>query len=50
MIGVVMVLVTILGSFVCCFVGPLVTSVWSLVDMVMILTGSLKDANGHALE
>ena len=44
-----MLLVTIVGTMLCC-VGALVTSVWAIIDMVLILTGQMKDANGQDLE
>ena len=47
--GVVMLLVTIVGTMLCC-VGALVMSVWAIIDMVLILTGQMKDANGQDLE
>ena len=48
--GVAMLLITLIGSFVCCGLGAVITGVWSIVDFVLILTGSLKEANGRDLE
>ena len=48
--GVAQLLITILGSFLC-GLGPIVTWVWSLIEFIQLLTGSInKDANGVPLQ
>lgn len=44
-------LVTILGSLLCCGTGVIVSGVWGLVEGIMILSGSIKeDAMGLKLK
>ena len=46
--GVIQLLLTTLGSFL--FVGPIVATVWALIEAVQILTGAITtDANGTKL-
>jgi TM2 domain-containing membrane protein YozV len=46
--GVIQLLLTTLGSLL--FVGPIVATVWSLIEAVQILTGTITtDANGTKL-
>ncbi len=47
--GIWMIVITVGGS-VLCFIGPLITSVWALYDMVLILMGKMPDANGYPLQ
>jgi TM2 domain-containing membrane protein YozV len=49
-IGIVMLSVCVVGSFLCCGLGAMVTSVWSLVEFVLILVNQLPDSNGQSLE
>ena len=43
-------LLTLVG-WIACGIGPLVASVWGLVEGIMILTGSIRvDANGRPLK
>jgi len=43
--GVAMLLLTVLT----CGYGGIITGIWALVDLIMIGTGSLREANGRAL-
>lgn len=49
MVGIAMLVCTALGLSLCCIfvVG---TFVWAIIDMVMVLTNNLRDADGRALE
>ncbi len=49
-IGIVMLSVFVVGSFVCCGLGAIITSVWALVDFVLILINQLPDAHGQSLD
>lgn len=33
-----------------CGYGGIVTGIWAFVDLILILTGSLRDGNGQPLE
>jgi TM2 domain-containing membrane protein YozV len=43
--GTAMLLITLLT----CGYGGIITWIWALVDLIGILTGSMRDANGQAL-
>ncbi len=49
-IGIVMLSVCLVGSFVCCGLGAMITGVWAIVDFVLILINQLPDANGQSLD
>jgi TM2 domain-containing membrane protein YozV len=49
-IGVAQLLITVVGGVVTCGLSVFVTSIWSLIDMVLILTGQIKDVHGQPLE
>ena len=46
--GIAQILLSTLGA--CIFIGPFITWIWVIVEIVMIATGSLKDAEGNDLE
>ena len=47
--GLTQLLIGIIGSF-CCGLGILVSSVWGIIDAIMIFTGSInQDADGNPL-
>ena len=48
-IGIAMLAITILGSFVFCGIGVMISGVWATVDGIMILTDNLKDSDGQPL-
>ena len=45
--GVTQLLLTLVGWMI--IIGPLIASIWALVEFVQILTGSIDDANGNKL-
>lgn len=45
--GVTQLLLTIIGWII--IIGPILSIVWSIIEFVMILTGTLDDANGNKL-
>ena len=45
--GVAQLLLTLIGWIV--LIGPIISGVWALIEFVMILTGSITDANGNTL-
>lgn len=47
--GVAQLLLTLV-AWIFCFIGPMVASIWGLIEGIMILSGSIdKDANGNPL-
>ena len=49
-IGIAMLAITILGNYVFCGMGWLISGTWAIVDGIMILTDNLKDADGQPLD
>lgn len=49
-IGIAMLAITILGHFILCGYGWVISGVWAVVDGIMILTDNLKDADGQPLD
>ena len=48
--GIAQLLICIIGAFVLCGLGPIITWVWGLIEGIMILCGSITtDANGVPL-
>ena len=47
--GIWMLAITVVGYYMCTW-GPVITMVWATLDLVSILTGQMKDANGFALD
>ena len=45
--GIAQLLLSTIGA--CIIIGPIITSVWVIVEVIMIATGSLKDAQGNDL-
>ncbi|MFI3284414.1 MAG: TM2 domain-containing protein [Erysipelotrichaceae bacterium] len=46
--GLIMLSITLFGS--CFLIGPIITAVWSIVDAVMIISGTRPDAQGKQLK
>lgn len=45
--GIVQILLSTIGA--CIIIGPIITWVWVIIEIIMIATGSLKDAQGNDL-
>lgn len=41
-------LITIFGA--CIFIGPCISGVWAIIEIILIALGKIKDANGNELE
>jgi TM2 domain-containing membrane protein YozV len=50
LLGFVMLCVCLIGSYLACCLGAVVTAVWAMVDFVLILINQLPDAEGRALD